>query len=141
MRNEPIVSRILWERTLFTGLTMAAGSMVLFVWTLDRGESVEQARTVALTTMVIFMAFHVYNSRSEHQSIFTLSPLKNPFLLAATVGALVIHAAALHWGPTQFVLRVEPIDAGAWLRIVAVASLVVLVSEVHKLVRREAYGR
>ncbi|HSI92475.1 MAG TPA: HAD-IC family P-type ATPase, partial [Jiangellaceae bacterium] len=134
-RNEPIVSRLLWERTLFTGVTMAAGSLVLFTWTLNRGESIEQARTVALTTMVIFMAFHVYNSRSEQQSIFVLNPLRNPFLLAATLGALAIHAAALHWGPTQFVLRVEPVDAASWLRMVAVASTVVLVSELHKLLR------
>jgi magnesium-transporting ATPase (P-type) len=137
-RNEPIVSKLLWERTLFTGVTMAAGSLVMFTWTLGRDETIEQARTVALTTMVIYMAFHVYNSRSEWQSIFVLSPLRNPFLLAATLGALAIHAAALHWEPTQFVLRVEPVDGGTWLRMVAVASTVVLVSELHKLLRRSA---
>jgi hypothetical protein len=31
-------------------------------------------------------------------------------LPAATLGALTIHALALHWGPTQFVLRVEPLE-------------------------------
>jgi magnesium-transporting ATPase (P-type) len=137
-RNEPIVSKLLWERKLFTGVTMAAGSLVMFTWTLGRDETIEQARTTALTTMVIFMAFHVYNSRSEWQSIFLLNPLRNPFLLAATLGALAIHAAALHWEPTQFVLRVEPVDGGTWLRMVAVASTVVLVSELHKLLRRSA---
>jgi calcium-translocating P-type ATPase len=139
-RDEPVVSALLWERTVFTGLTMAIGSLVMFTWALGLDKTIEQARTVALTTMVIFMAFHVYNARSERRSIFALSPLRNPFLLAATLGALTIHALALYWGPTQFVLRVEPVDAQTWLRMVAIASVVVLVSEIHKLLRKERYG-
>jgi calcium-translocating P-type ATPase len=135
-RNEPVVSALLWERTAFTGLTMAIGSMAMFRWALAGGQTLEHARTVALTTMVVFMAFHVYNARSERRSLFTMSPLGNPFLLAATLGTLVIHALALRWGPTQFVLRFEPLDAQTWLRMVAVASVVILVSELHKLVRR-----
>lgn len=136
-RDEPVVPWVLWERTLFTGATMAAGSLVMFTWSLGLDQSIEQARTVALTTMVIFMAFHVYNSRSEWQSVFTMNPARNPFLLAATVGALVVHVLALHWGPTQFVLRVEPVEEPlTWLRMVAIACLVLLVSELHKLLRR-----
>jgi hypothetical protein len=41
---------------------------------------------------------------------------------------------------TQFVLRVEPVDALTWLRMVAVASVVVLVSELHKLLRKHDRG-
>jgi magnesium-transporting ATPase (P-type) len=136
-REEPVVSALLWERTAFTCLTMATGALLLFHWALDGGATVDAARTVALTTMVLAMAFHVYNARSEQRSLFRMNPLGNPFLLASTVGALIIHALALHWGPTQFVLRVEPLDASTWLRMVAVASTVVLVSELHKLLRRE----
>ncbi len=140
-RDEPVVSRLLWERTVFTGATMAVGSLVLFSWALAQNETLEQARSVALTTMVVFMAFHVYNARSERQSIFSISPLKNPFLLAATLGALALHALALQWGPTQFILRVEPLDADTWLRMIAVASIVILVSEIHKLLRKEPFGK
>lgn len=128
------MSRLLWERMLFTGATMAAGSLVMFTWTLGRDESIEQARTVALTTMVIFMAFHVYNSRSERLSIFVVTRCTIRSSFAATLGALAIHAAALHWGPTQFVLRVEPVDGGTGLRMVAIASIIV--SELRKLLRK-----
>jgi magnesium-transporting ATPase (P-type) len=139
-RDEPVVSRLLWERTAFTGVTMAIGALVLFDWALGEEASLEQARTVALTTLVIYMAFHVYNSRSETRSVFRMNPSRNPFLLSATLGALTIHTLALHWGPTQIVLRVEPVDAGTWMRMVAVATSVLLVSEVHKLLRKERHG-
>jgi magnesium-transporting ATPase (P-type) len=134
-REEPVVSRLLWERTLCTGLTMAFGSLLLFDWALDRGASLEEARTVALTTMVLGMAFHVYNARSETRSLFAISPLRNPFLLGATAGALILHALSLQWGPTQLVLRFAPLDAATWLRMIAVASLVVVASEAHKHLR------
>jgi calcium-translocating P-type ATPase len=136
-RDEPVVSRLLWERTAFTGVTMAIGSLVMFTWALGQNKTLDHARTVALTTMVLFMAFHVYNARSERRSLFRINPLGNPFLLAATLGALTIHALALQWGPTRLMLRVEPVDAQTWLRMVAASSVVVLASELHKLLRKE----
>lgn len=133
---EGVVSPLLWERTALTGVTMAIGALWLFDWSLMTVGDVTRARTVALTTLVVFMAFHVYNARSERRSLFALSPLRNPFLLAATTGALLIHVLALQWAPTQLVLRVEPLEAGTWLRVVVVAATVVVVSEAHKLLRR-----
>jgi calcium-translocating P-type ATPase len=135
--REPVISALLWERTALTGLVMAIGSLVLFRLTLDGGAPLDEARAVALSTLVIAMAFHVYNARSERRSILRVNPLHNPFLMVATAGALALHAAALRWEPTQFVLRVAALDAATWLRMVVVASTVVLVSEVHKLVRSE----
>lgn len=38
-RDEPGVSRLLWERTVLTGTTMAIGSLVLFQWALDAGRA------------------------------------------------------------------------------------------------------
>jgi hypothetical protein len=40
--------------------------------------------------------------------------------------------AALYLPPTQYVLRVEPISAGAWVRLVVVALSVLVVVEADK---------
>ena len=88
---------------------MAAGTLALFLWELDQGASLTRAQTVALTTMVVFQMFHVGNCRSEYVSVFRRSPFSNPFLFIATAAALLIHVAALYLGPTQVLLRVEPI--------------------------------
>ncbi|MFP3899634.1 MAG: cation-translocating P-type ATPase [Acidimicrobiia bacterium] len=134
--GEGVVSRLLWERTAVAGLVMAAGTLWLFRWEYDQTGSLMRAQTVALTTMVVFMAFHVGNARSATTSVLRLSPLSNPFLLTATVIAIGVHVAALYLPPTQFVLRVEPLEAAAWVRIVAIAASVLVVVEGHKLVRR-----
>jgi magnesium-transporting ATPase (P-type) len=120
---------------------MGVGTLLMFRWELDQTGSLEAARTVALTTMVLFQAFQAFNARSETRSVFRMSPLTNPFLLASVVGALAIHAAALYLPPTQFVLRVVPIDLEAWARIILVASSLVVAMEIHKAVRRRwPYG-
>lgn len=135
-RDEGVISRLLWERTVVAGIVMAAGTLSLFWWELGQTGSVDSARTVALTTMVIFMAFHVGNARSERRSVFGMNPLSNPFLAVAVVAALAMHVAALYLPFTQFILRVEPIGPDAWVRIVLVASTIVLAMELHKLLRR-----
>jgi Ca2+-transporting ATPase len=50
---------------------------------------------------------------------------------------LLIHVGALHFTPTQIMLRVEPIEPEAWIRIVAVAATILVAIELHKLVRRD----
>lgn len=139
--REGVLSRTLWWRTALVGVVMAAGTLVMFRWELDRGGELGQAQTIALTTMVVFMALHVGNSRTESRSALAVSPLRNPFLLVATVAALAVHIAALYLPPTRWLLRVEPVDPQAWVRIVAVATTVLAVVEVDKFLRRRLRDR
>jgi Ca2+-transporting ATPase len=115
---------------------MAAGTLALYRWELDTTGDLRQARTVALTTLVLFMAFHVGNSRSEWRSVFQVSPISNRFLLGAQVLALALQVGALYLPATQYVLRVEPVSLDAWLRMTVVAFSIIVVIEVHKVLRR-----
>lgn len=62
--------------------------------------------------------------------------LSNPFLFWATAAALLVHVGALFFAPTRFVLRVVPLtEWSSWLRIIAVASSIIVAVELHKLLR------
>jgi magnesium-transporting ATPase (P-type) len=134
-RDEGIVTPLLWERTVLLGITMAAGSLWLFLWAIDAGLNDAQQRGAALTTLVVAMAVHAGNARSERRSLFAVSPLDNKFLSAAVAIALAIHVAASYWGPTQTILQIEPVTAEGWYRIGVVVVVVIVVSELHKWVR------
>jgi magnesium-transporting ATPase (P-type) len=135
-RREGIVNRVLWERTVLCGLTMAAGSMWVFHWAIDGGLSADQQRGAALTTLVVAMAVHVYNARSERRSLIVTHVRGNRFLLIATIIALTVHVAASYWAPTQRVLQIAPVTPAGWARIAAVGIVVALASEAHKAWRR-----
>ncbi len=132
--KEGIISPLLWERTAIAAIVMAAGTLVMFHLHLDEG--LTEARTVALTTMVVFMALHVGNSRSETLSAFAKSPFSNRYLLIGTLGALAIHIAALYLPVTQFALDLEPISLRTWVEILAMSLSVIVAVELHKLFRR-----
>jgi calcium-translocating P-type ATPase len=135
-RNEGIVSKLLWERTVVAGAVMAVGTLLMFRWELDASGSLPRAQTVALTTMVMFQIIHVGNARSEYLSAFRKSPFSNRFLFISAAASLLVHVGALYLPATQFVLRVEPlVDWEVWAKMLAFAATIVLVMELHKLLR------
>ncbi len=134
-RREGILSPLLWERTVVTGLVMAAGTLFTFAWALAEGRGLSHAQSVALTTMVLYQVFHVGNSRSERRSVLALSPWSNRFLFLATGAALAVHVGALYLPWTQRLLRLEPLDVPTWIRMVLVAATIIVAIEVHKLLR------
>jgi len=141
-RDEPVITAQLWWRTVLTGAVIGAGTLFMFDWARRQPDfTLEQQRTVALSTLVVFQAFHLFSSRSELRSVFQMSPISNRFLVLAQLGALVVHVGALYLGFTQFILRVEPIPLDAWLWIVVVSLSVLVAVEIDKLVRRRRAGR
>jgi calcium-translocating P-type ATPase len=141
-RGAPVITGALWMRTAMVGLVMAIGTLLVYRWALAQPElSIDQQRAIALTTLVVFQAFHLGSCRSELRSVMQVPLLSNRFLVIAQVAALAVHVAALYLPPTQFVLRVEPFPLQAWALLVAVASSVLVVVEVEKLVRRRVEVR
>jgi magnesium-transporting ATPase (P-type) len=134
--REGIMSRLMYERSILVGLIISAGVIFNFVQALDHGVSLERARTIAVTTMVLFQFFQAWNSRSELQSVFTLSPLSNPFLFYSMVAAFLAQLAVVYVPALQWVFRTEALTGAEWLQVVLVALTVVVVVEFDKAIRR-----
>jgi len=134
--KEGILSRTQVQRSLVVGLVIAAGTLGMFVWERSGGATLEYARVTALTTLVAFQIFHVFNCRSEDVSLFRKSPLSNKFLLIGTLLSLAIHIGAMYFPPTQFVLRLEPLTLETWSHLTMIAISVVVAVEIDKLIRR-----
>jgi magnesium-transporting ATPase (P-type) len=134
--QEGIMSRLLIERTILVALIISVGVVYEFVHALNQGDSLEKARTIAVTTMVFFQFFQAYNSRSELHSLFRMNPLGNLFLFFGTIAAFLAHVAAIYVPTMQWIFRMEPIGPMEWLRIGLVSFTVVIAIEIDKLVRR-----
>jgi Ca2+-transporting ATPase len=135
-----ILSRLLIERSIIVGLVMAGGTLGMFMLERNGGATLAYARTAALTTMVMFQIFHVFNSRSVQRSVFRKNPFSNTFLFIGTLISLGVHLGAMLFEPTQTLLRIEPLHFTTWLQIVPIALTVLLVVELHKLFRHPGYA-
>jgi Ca2+-transporting ATPase len=133
--GEGIMSRLLIQRTVLVGVVIASGVVWNYTAALRDGASLENARTVAVTTMVFFQFFQAWNSRSEYQSIFRMNPLGNPFLFYSMIAAFIAQLAFIYAPPLQWVFRTVPLSAMEWLRIIVASSLVLLVVEADKWLR------
>lgn len=134
--KEGIMSKLMYERSILVGLIISAGVIFNFVSALDDGASLERARTIAVTTMVLFQFFQAWNSRSELQSVFTISPFSNPFLFYSMVAAFLAQIAVVYVPALQWIFRTESLALGEWTRILLVSLTVVVAVEVDKAIRR-----
>ena len=136
--QEGIMSRLLIERSVVVAAVISAGVIFEFLEALERGVDIERARTIAMTTMVFFQFFQAWNSRSEEESIFSLSPVSNPFLFYSMVAALFAQLAVIYVPALQWVFRTQPLSGAEWVRIAAVSVTVVFAVEIDKWLRRGA---
>lgn len=134
--KEGIMSRLMYERSILVGLIISAGVIFNFIQALEDGVSLERARTIAVTTMVLFQFFQAWNSRSELQSIFRINPLSNPFLFYSMVAAFLAQIAVVYVPALQWVFRTEALNGMEWVKIMLVAITVVVAVEMDKAIRR-----
>lgn len=134
------MSRVLIERTVIVGLLISAGVVYNFVSELRAGDTLEKARTMAVTTMVFFQFFQSWNSRSETESVFRLSPFSNPFLLYGLLASILAQLASIYFSPFQWVLRTEGLSLAEWFKIAVLSLTVILAVEVDKWIRRKRKG-
>jgi magnesium-transporting ATPase (P-type) len=134
--REGIMSRLMLERSLLVGIVISMGVSYHFVSALTAGMELDKARTIAMTTMVLFQFFQAWNSRSELQSVFRLNPLSNPFLFYSMLAAALAQIAVIYLPGLQWVFRTEALTMNEWLQIGLVAASVIGAVEVDKAIRR-----
>ncbi len=138
---EPIVTPLLWVRSILVGLVMAVGSLWVYRWASASGLPLDQQRGAALTTLVIAMGVHTYSVRSERRLLLAVDPRTNPLLMTAVVLPTFVHVGALSWGPTRTILQVGPVTGDGWMRIALIGVATMVTSDLHKLWCRAAERR
>ena len=133
--SESIFNRIMIERVIISALTMGCVAFTLFYSLLNMGMTVEAARNSTLLLMVLFENVHVFNCRSETQSVLRHSVFLNPLLLFGTLAAQLIHILAMYLPWLRDVLQIQPVSLEHWGNLLLIAISVLVVMECHKAFR------
>jgi Ca2+-transporting ATPase len=135
--NEGILSGALMRRILVAGLTIALGTLAVYIWALRSGSPIDEARTIAVTAVVFFQLFQVLNSRSLSLSVFKTGLAGNPMLLLAMGLALMAHMAVVYVPQLEWLVRTTPLSGSTLGGILLLALSVVFTVEADKhLLRR-----
>ena len=136
--RERIFNRLMIERVLISAAVMGALAFGAYRWLLALGWSIEDARNGILLLMVLFENVQAFNSRSETLSVFRHSPLRNKLLLFGTIAAQLVHIAAMYTPGISDVLGVRPLSPAVWAGFLALALVLLLALEAHKVLRRDS---
>jgi Ca2+-transporting ATPase len=130
----------MWVGIFFIGVIMAAGTLLVLDASLPGGliegsGDMRYAQTMAFTTSVLFSLFAVFNSRSDERSAFC-GLFSNKWLWGAVALSLVLQAAVIYVPFLQQAFSTVALKAGDWLFCTAVASSVLWLRELTKLIVR-----
>ena len=129
--EESIVNGAMIRRMAMLTPIMAAGTLGLFFWQSRNGD-LQHARTVAFTTLAAFQWFQAMNARSQSQSVFSVGPLTNRWLLMGLGVAVVMQVLVVHTPFGQQLFDTTHLAAADWLRIILVSSSIWVADEVRK---------
>jgi P-type Ca2+ transporter type 2C len=137
-RHEGVITARMWAGIFFVGIVMAAGTLYVLDASLPGGlvegtGTLGRAQTMAFTTLMLFQLFNVFNARSDEDSAFR-GMLRNRWLWAAVALSVVLQLAVLSIPFLQRAFSTESLSASDWLRCTLVASSVLWLRELTKLI-------
>ena len=141
-RGEGVITGRMWAGIVYVGMIMAVGTLAILDASLPGGliegsGDMRYAQTMAFTTLVLFSLFTVFNARSDERSAFA-ELFSNGWLWGAVALSLLLQAAVVYLPFLQQAFSTVPLGAADWLLCAAVASCVLWLRELSKLLARRA---
>ncbi|MFA5399867.1 MAG: cation-translocating P-type ATPase [Dehalococcoidia bacterium] len=133
-RNQTVFTRNTVSYMVVMGVWTCLASIFVFIWALNRGESLLEAQSLCFVTLIIIQFLNAFNCRSLERSLFNLGVEQNRWLLAAvgwelTLLLLVVYVPLLQGAFNTYSLTVED-----WVVAISSALTIVVVAEIYKLI-------
>jgi Ca2+-transporting ATPase len=139
-RGEGVLTARMWREIVTSGLVMALGTLLVLDASLpggfiDGSGTIEHARSMAFTTLVLAQLFNAFNARSDTRSAF--SDLRSAHWTAAAVAlSLALQLAVLYLPPLQRAFGATGLSGSDWTICLIVSSAVLWERELVKLLGR-----
>jgi magnesium-transporting ATPase (P-type) len=143
--KDRVIDRQMWAGVLLIGLVMAVATLATIDLYLPGGliegtQTLDNARTAGFTVLVLAQLFNALNARSETGTAFHRL-FANRWLWAAIAVSAALQVAVVHVPFLNEAFTTTPLSFGQWLVCLAMASAVLWLSELRKLVIRATSGR
>jgi Ca2+-transporting ATPase len=131
----PIMTGELIWRTILVGVLLALGVFGLFFYEKSKGLSIEEARTVAVSVLVMGELFYLFNCRSLSRSMFSLGVFSNLWLILGVLIMTGLQVLFIYAPAMNRFFHSAPISLYAWARILLIGLLIYVIIEIEKYIR------
>jgi Ca2+-transporting ATPase len=136
--DDRIIDREMWIGIVWVGLVMAVVTLLALDLRfpgglIDGSGTIEEARTMAFTTLVLAQLFNCFNARSDRTSAFH-HLFTNRWLWGAIALSVALQVAVVQLSFLNEAFGTAPLPLTDWLVCVALASAVLWADEAKKLV-------
>ncbi len=135
-RNEPLIgSELVWH-IILVSILFLCGVFAIFNYALDRGYSINLARTIALNTLVVLEIFHLFFIRNIYGTSLTWQAVCGTKLIWAVVIIIVIAQFSITYlTPLQVIFATESISFFDGVLIISVGVAMFAIIEIEKQIR------
>ena len=135
-RNDPLLGGELAWHIVLLALLFVAGVFGVFTYALDRGYSIELARTMAVNTIVVMEIFHLFFIRNIYGTSLTWKLVRGTGVVWLTVGTVTAAQFAITYvPPLQAVFGTEAVPFLDGVLIVGVGVALFAIIEIEKQLR------
>jgi calcium-translocating P-type ATPase len=142
--NAPVLGRFVLFRTAMVALLMTAAGVGVFLWDyqielargLGHSSALAQAQTMAVTTIILFQIFYLFNCRSLRDSFFALGVFSNPVVFIG-IGILLTLQLVYVYAPfMNVVFGSAALSALDWLIATCVGAMILPIVTIEKWLHR-----
>jgi magnesium-transporting ATPase (P-type) len=135
-RNEPLLDGPLVWHIILVAILFVCGVFGIFAYAVDRGYSVELARTLALNTLVVMEIFHLFFIRNIYGTSLTWKAVRGTRVVWITVIIVTIAQFAITYlAPLQEIFGTVAVDFQDGLLIIGIGISLFAIIEVEKQIR------
>lgn len=136
--DEPILSRFVLWRVGFVSLLFCAGIFGAFTLAQAQGASLEEARTIAVNTLVVMEIFYLFSVRFLNTTSLSVRAILGTRPVLIAIAAVTVLQFAFTYAPfMEAFFDTRPLSLAQGLMVVATGPVLLLILEIEKRALRD----
>lgn len=135
----PLLGRRILIRLVLVASVMTIGSFIAFYYALDIGYSLESARTIVMTTIVLMELVCIFSSRSFVTPAISRNFFSNRWIFIGVGATLFLQACVIYLPFMNGLFNTVPITFLAWVPVILTTLALFFMVELEKVVMKH-YG-
>jgi magnesium-transporting ATPase (P-type) len=135
-REEPLLTGGLVWHIILVAILFLGGVFGMFSYAIDRGYSIDLARTISMNTLVVMEIFHLFFIRNMYGTSLTWKAARGTRVVwMAVIVVIVGQFAITYLPPLQAVFQTEGVSLQDGILIIAIGVALFTISEIEKQIR------